>query len=65
MKQTEGKKQQGSFKKKPHGYCVHLNGSTEVTKAWWDPRLGELVVSTRCDSALRAPFPGSVLRDHG
>lgn len=41
MQWTEGKKEQVSFKK--HGHCVHLNGSAEVTKARWDPHLGEQV----------------------
>lgn len=55
--QSEGKKEQLSFKK--HGHCVHLNASAEVTKA----QLDEQAVSKHCDSPHRAPLPDSALKD--
>lgn len=55
--QSEGKKEQLSFKR--HGHCVHLNASAEVTKA----QLDEQAVSKHCDSPRRAPLPDSALKD--
>lgn len=61
MQQSEGKKEQVSFKR--HGHCVHLNASAEVTKAQQDPQLDEQAVSNHCDSPHRAPLPDSALKD--
>lgn len=55
--QSEGKKEQLSFKR--HGHFVHLNASAEVTKA----QLDEQAVSKHCDSPRRAPLPDSALKD--